>query len=147
MRISNNIWMTRLATLLVWALVGAIAVFWWVKTTQKPVLPVAPAVANAFVAPDTQAVARALGLQDSAPVASVIAPAASRLTLIGVLSGQQSGGGAALIAADGQPAKTYRVGAQVSDGLVLQYLNARVARLGPTASSPTVLTLEMPSQD
>ncbi len=147
MRISYNIWMTRLATLLVWALVGAIAVFWWLKTTQNPVLPVAPVVPDTFIAPDTQAVARALGAQDVAAAVTLAAPVASRLTLLGVLSGQQSGGGAALIAADGQPPKTYRVGAEVSAGMVLQSLDVRIARLGTTLGGSTVLTLEMPPQD
>lgn len=140
--------MTRLATLLLWALVGAIAVFWWLKTTQKPELPLAPVVMNTFAAPDTQAVARALGVQQQTmPVASLVLPTASRMTLVGVLSGRQSGGGAALIAADGKPPQTYRVGAEVSTGMVLQYLDARVAKLGATVDGPTLLTLEMPPLD
>ena len=47
---------------------------------------------------------------------------ANRFTLIGVLSGRSSGGGAALIAVDGKPAKPFRVGAAVDEGLVLQAL-------------------------
>ena len=45
-----------------------------------------------------------------------------QFTLIGVLSGRSSGGGAALIAVDGKPAKPFRVGAAVDEGLVLQAL-------------------------
>ena len=64
---------------------------------------------------------------------------------MGVLAGQQSGGGAALIAVDGQPAKPFRVGAVVVDGeLVLQSLGRREARLGASRGAPTTLTLELP---
>ena len=65
--------------------------------------------------------------------------------LVGVLAGQQSGGGAALIAVDGQPAKPFRVGAVVVDGeLVLQSLGRREARLGASRGAATTLTLELP---
>ena len=56
------------------------------------------------------------------------------------------GGGAALIAVDGKPAKPYRVGAVIDTGLVLQSLGPRQARLGASAEGPASLTLEMPAR-
>ena len=67
-----------------------------------------------------------------------------RFTLIGVLSGRSSGGGAALIAVDGKPAKPFRVGAAVDEGLVLQALGPRQAQLGGQMGGPATLTLDMP---
>ena len=68
----------------------------------------------------------------------------ARFALIGVLSGRNSGGGAALIAVDGKPAKPFRVGAAVDEGLVLQALGPRQAQLGRDAGGPATLTLDMP---
>ena len=65
-------------------------------------------------------------------------------TLIGVLSGRSSGGGAALIAVDGKPAKPFRVGAAVDEGLVLQALGPRQAQLGASMGGPATVTLDMP---
>ena len=52
--------------------------------------------------------------------------------------------GAALIAVDGKPAKPFRVGAAVDEGLVLQALGPRQAQLGRDADGPATLTLDMP---
>ena len=108
-----------------------------------------PAVAPAAVAPDAQAMARLLGVP-AAGAAAARAPAASltsRFALIGVLAGRSSGGGAALIAVDGQPAKPFRVGAVVDEGLVLQSLHPRQARLGASVDGPATLTLDMPAKN
>ena len=94
---------------------------------------------------DAQALARLLGAAPAAPgVAAPVAPTASRFTLIGVLSGRSSGGGAALIAVDGKPAKPFRVGAAVDEGLVLQALGPRQAQLGASMGGPATVTLDMP---
>ena len=88
--------------------------------------------------------ARVLG---ALPLAAQAAPAvqlSSRFALIGVLSGRASGGGAALIAVDGKPAKPFRVGATVDEGLVVQALGPRQAQLGPAVGEPATLTLDMP---
>jgi general secretion pathway protein C len=88
-------------------------------------------------------VARLLG---SAPVAA--APAApslsSRFNLLGVVAGPGPDHGAALIAIDGKPAKPYRVGVQVDEGLVLQSVQGRRAVLAAADSGQQVLTLELP---
>ena len=54
---------------------------------------------------------------------------------------------AALIAVDGQPAKPFRVGAVVDEGLVLQSLHPRQARLGASVDGPATLTLDMPAKN
>ena len=81
---------------------------------------------------------RVLAANEAAP------SAASRFVLMGVLAGTASGGGAALIAVDGKPAKPYRVGANVEPGLVLQSLGKGAARLGASMDGATTLALEMP---
>ena len=95
------------------------------------------------------AVLRLLGVQAANAVAAraPVASLASRFALIGVLAGRSSGGGAALIAVDGQPAKPFRVGAAVDEGLLLQSLDPRQARLGASMDGPATLTLDMPAKN
>lgn len=103
-----------------------------------PVPPLAPVP----VALDAQALAGLLGaVPFAAAPAAPVAAVSSRFALVGVLSGRQSGGGAALIAIDGKPAKTFRVGAVVDEGLVLQALQPRQAQLGASMGGPTTVTL------
>ncbi len=144
---TDNPWAVRLLTLAVWAAAGASAVYWGLRVTAPATATSAPVVANTPTAPDVQAVARALGAQPGGPAAgpAVQVPASTRLALIGVLAGLNSGGGAALIAADGQPPQPFRVGAVVHEGLVLQNVQARTARLGHSIDGPAVMTLEMPA--
>jgi general secretion pathway protein C len=93
--------------------------------------------------------ARLLGVPaaDAAAARAPVASLASRFALIGVLAGRSSGGGAALIAVDGKPAKPFRVGAAVDEGLVLQSLDPRQARLGARVDGPATLTLDMPAKN
>ena len=84
------------------------------------------------------------GLPATAVIKAPVAAPSSRFALQGVLSGRSSGGGAALIAMDGKPARPYRIGAQVDAGLVLQSLGPRQAALGATVDGPTTVRLEMP---
>jgi general secretion pathway protein C len=65
----------------------------------------------------------------------------SRLVLIGVVAG--ASGGTALIAVDGKPAKPFRVGRQVEEGLMLQSVAKRQAVLAASVNGPAVLTLEL----
>lgn len=136
-------WALRLATLALWALAGASAVYWGLKLSARPAGPAPVTAAPEPVLPDPQALARLLGARPAATAAEAPA-AASRFTLLGVLAGTASGGGAALIAVDGKPAKPYRVGAVVEQGLVLQSLTRGEARLGPAVDGDTTLALQMP---
>jgi general secretion pathway protein C len=136
-------------TLLAWALVAASAVYWYFSTqsvSQGPGIVSAPATSAA--APEATAMGRLLGYRPSAAATNpgtntlVSAPASSRFALHGVL--YQARGGVALIAADGKPAKHYRVGAEVDSGLVLQSVARRSATLGPAGGDAT-FTLELPA--
>lgn len=142
---SYRTWSVRLGTLALWAAAGASVVFWGLRLSgpqgSLPVPPVAPAP----LALDAMALARLLGAVPSAVApAAPVAAVASRFALVGVLSGRQSGGGAALIAIDGKPAKTFRVGAAVDEGLVLQALQPRQAQLGASMGGPATVTLDIP---
>ena len=138
---SHSLWGVRLTTLALWALAAASAAYWGLRLSAGAPGSAAPAVSSATVAPDVQAMARLLG----AVVAPVpVAAASSRFALVGVLAGRNSGGGAALIAVDGKPAKPYRVGSAIDTGLVLQSLGPRQAHLGASVAGPASLTLEMP---
>jgi len=146
---SYSKWGARLGTLALWALAGASVVYWGLRLSARPVGLTVPVVAPAAAAPDAQAMARLLGVP-AAGAAAARAPAASltsRFALIGVLAGRSSGGGAALIAVDGQSAKPFRVGAVVDEGLVLQSLDPRQARLGASVDGPATLTLDMPAKN
>ena len=135
--------MPRLATLLIWALLALSAGYWVLGAGRIGMVGALPVMA-APVPTDSAAVARLLGFSRAAdaPAAPV---ADKRYALVGVLArGSQ---GAALIAVDGQPAKPYRVGAEVDGGLVLRSVGARSATLGPTkgASTPPETTIELPA--
>ena len=141
---SFGTWWLRIATFLLAALAAASATYWALKWSANtaPMPGTAPTV-SAPVQTDPQIVARLLGGGQVAVVASVSDRAASRFKLTGVVvSGAKSG--YALIATDGQPAKSYRVGANVSDALVLQSVGTRTAALGASPDAPPAFTLELP---
>jgi general secretion pathway protein C len=144
---SYSKWGVRLGTLALWAAAGASVVFWGLRLSAPAAGMAAPVALAAPAAPDAQALARLLGAVPAAPGAAPAKPEASlssRFALIGVLSGRRSGGGAALIAVDGKPAKPFRLGAEVDQGLVLQALGPRQAQLGASLDGPSTLTLDMP---
>ena len=133
----------RAATVLVWALAGACAVYWGLRMAAPAATPVAVAPAEPPQAIDSAALARLLGSTPQAAAVGAPQPSlASRFALVGVLAGRSGGDGAALIAVDGKPAKPYRVGAMVESGLFLQSLGPRRAVLGDDGG-PAVLSLDM----
>jgi len=84
--------------------------------------------------------AKLLGaVADAAPAASL----SSRFALLGVVAGR-SNQGAALISVDGKPGRPYRVGSKIEEGLILQAVEPRRARLAPAADAGTSLMIEMP---
>lgn len=139
-------WAPRITTLLVWALVAGSLTLWWLRLAVQA--PTAPPVAAAVpVAPpsDPATLARALGALGRAATASAAEPApaeASRFALLGVVVRRDNG--AALIAIDGKPAKPFRVGARVDEGLVLQSVSARSVVLAAEPDGPPRMTLELP---
>ena len=143
MALSQSKWSLRGLTLLVWALAAASVAYWGLRllSGSGALAPVTLA-ANASFTPDPAAVARLLGATPAQAVPQ--ASLASRFALSGVVAGAP-GGGAALIAVDGKPARPFRVGSLVEEGLVLQSASARQATLGETRNSPALVTLDMPS--
>jgi general secretion pathway protein C len=132
------------ATLLVWGAVAFSAVTWSLRwSATGAATSHANTVAQALPELDVSAAARSLG---AAPVQAAAAPTlASRFQLQGVMAGGPNAG-AALIAVDGKPAKPYRVGAMVADGLVLQSAQARRISLGATMDGPQTLVLDLPAK-
>jgi general secretion pathway protein C len=132
------------ASLLVWGAVAFSAVTWVLRWSATGAAPSnATAAAQALPEVDVSAAARSLG---AAPVQAAAAPTlASRFQLQGVMAGGPDAG-AALISVDGKPAKPYRVGAVVADGLVLQFAQGRRVSLGVAIDGPQALVLELPSK-
>ena len=131
-------------TLLVWGAVAFSAVTWGLRWSATGTSPSnATAAAQALPEVDVSAAARSLG---AAPVQAAAAPTlASRFQLQGVMAGGPDAG-AALIAVDGKPAKPYRVGAVVADGLVLQSAQGRRVTLGAAMDGAQSLVLELPAK-
>ena len=138
-------WGLRLATLCVWALAAASVVYWGLLIRSPaggPVLAMVPSVSAAPV--DPARLARLLGAVDGPVAVATVASASSRFALIGVVAAT-SGSGAALIAVDGKPAKSYRVGTSVDTGYVLKSVGPRIAVLAAALDAPAAVTLEMAS--
>ena len=143
---SSASWTVRSATFALWLLAAASGVYWVLQLgggAARSVPP--PAAPRPLPAMDPEAVAGLLGGGAAAPGATPqVVSLASRLQLVGVVAGVSSGGGAAVISVDGKPARPFRVGASVDEGLVLQSVRGRRAALGPQASGPAAITLELP---
>lgn len=141
---SPDPWIVRGATFALWALAAGSAVFWALRlagSERSITVPVTPA--RQLAAVDPEALARLLG---GAPVAGTVAAPpvpslAARFQLVGVAAAASSGAGAAVISVDGKPARPYRVGSTIEEGVVLQSVRGRQAVL---ASGPTQVILELP---
>ncbi|MDR0274260.1 MAG: general secretion pathway protein C [Burkholderiaceae bacterium] len=137
----NSRWGVGLATALVWALAGGGALYWGLRAGQPPAPSLPPAVGDAGLAVDAQAVAHALGVprsagQDASQPQSAIA---SRVRLSGVVT--HGAGGAALLSVDGKPPKPYRVGATVDGGWIVQAVLPHAVELADGAQHASI---EMP---
>ena len=147
---SHHLWWLRIATFSLAALAAASAAYWVLKWIAAA--PASATAAPIYTAPpqtDPQVVARLLGGGQlglaTGPQGAVAAPdnAASRFKLTGVVAGRNNTG-YAVIAVDGKPAKPYRVGALVNDGLVLHSVAPRSAALAASVDAPVSLTLDLP---
>ncbi len=133
---------------LVWLVAGLTGGYWVLQALGRtePV-PVSTAAASLPVI-DSISVARVLGQpdaeagQDGMGMAQTVA---LRYNLLGVVADRRQQG-AALIAIDGEPARPYAVGAELEGGLVLQSVDRRVARLGPTLEGPSTVELAVPEE-
>ena len=134
----------HLVNLLVWAGVAhtaVVLVLRWSEGADEGV-PLIVGIEQKQVSPDVDSlsVSKALGV---APVQSASASLASRFVLVGVMDGGPSQG-VALISVDGKPAKPYRLGQTVSDGLVVVGTGPKKAELGPQMGSSPALVLDLP---
>lgn len=146
-------WTVRITTFLLWALAASSAAFWILQNVNangsdgshantKAVTRASPAQELDL----TPQVALALGAKN--PVAPTAAGAIStlqaRLQLQGVLA-DGTKRGTALISVDGKPAKPYRVGSAIEEGLEVLSVAARSASIG--SNGATAFTLELPSKN
>ena len=141
-----QIWWIRAAAFLVAAMASASAA-WWALTLSNTVTW-QPSV-SALPAPqmDVAVLAQALGA-GAAPVSAASASASASapplaIQLLGVVAGTGGKGHALLLVGDAAP-KTYKVGSKLGNGLVLQSVGPRSARLGAEMRGPTRQTLELP---
>lgn len=136
---------TRLLSLLVWAAVGVSALVWGMKFWGRGT-PVPSGASVAQLAPPAgMDLSRVLGTPPPQPVeAAAPVVADSRFRLLGLAApAAGQGGGLALIAVDGKPPRTWRVGREVEPGLRLLAVSHRRAELGVPGAPPSV-TLELP---
>jgi len=136
-----------LLTSLVWALAIGCLVYWALSMPGADAHEASGSVATNALVADAQGMRRLLGAIDAPVTEAAAAPVAStQLALVGVVAGTQSGQGAALIAVDGQTARTVRVGHRVQgdQGLYLQSLQGRVAYLGPELAGQSTVELVLP---
>ena len=149
MKIANahagtNTWTLRTFTFLVWVAVGLCAAYWAFKfVTTKPVEATAAMVTPAVVV-DSKAIAKLLGATDNIAAKSVSAPTV-KLALFG-LATTATGQGVALIATEDKPAKPYRVGAKVTDDLVLKSISKVDAVLAASITAPESQKLSLPDR-
>lgn len=150
-------WTVRLTTFLLWALAAGSAAFWILQNVNAGVSGNNPDGTKLTLLTTTWAgraqeqsltpqVALALGAKNPvAPTAaSALAAMQARLQLQGVLAvGTKQG--AALISVDGKPAKPYRVGSAIEDGLEVTSVAARSVSIGN--SNAATFTLELPSKN
>ncbi|HYD76804.1 type II secretion system protein N [Ramlibacter sp.] len=141
-------WTVKGVTFLVWAAAAASAAYWGLKMSgQGAAGPVPVAGSRQPAAADPVAVARLLGASGGGAAAQASGPqpsAASRFQLVGVVA-DRSQHGAALIVVDGKPAKPYRVGNRVDEGLLLQSVQPRRAVLAESMQAEPAVTLELPA--
>lgn len=124
-------------------LAGVSAVYWVLGTAgsaseRPPMVSVSPYPNE----PATIELAHALG---GKPLASASAPAteSTPYQLLGVVAGPVGKGYALLVVGSAAP-KAYMVGTVLREGLILQSVSARSAKIGATLQGPTTLELVLP---
>jgi general secretion pathway protein C len=141
----SNTWTLRLFTFFVWAAVGLCAAYWAYKFVTTQAVAATAAVAAPMVVVDTKAVAKLLGATDTVAAKPIITAPSVKLTLFG-LATSRNGQGYALIATEDKPAKPYRVGAKVTDDLVLKSISKVDAVLAASTDAPDSQTLSLPNR-
>ena len=111
---------------------------WRAPTAAGP----AAAPAKPVPAVSVTELARVLGAPPEA-LNGVAAGLEQRFRLAGVIA-SASGQGAALLAMDGQPARSFLVGAEIAPGLWLQSVGPAEAMLAGSVQGPVMATLRVP---
>jgi general secretion pathway protein C len=142
---SANSWTLRLFTLLIWLLVGLCAAYWAFKFATTKTVEATTTQSTPTVVVDSKAVGRLLGATDTIAVKALNTLASTKFVLFGLANsvGEQ---GYALIALDGKPARPYRVGSLVADGLLLKSISKNGVILASSLKSPDGVTLELPER-
>ncbi len=119
-------WWPAAAGSLLWAVAAATAMLWWLHLPHHEGPTSAALAPSHSLALDNSAVARTLGYASDSVAA---APAEQkRFQLLGVISAAL-GQGSALIAVDGQPPKTYRMGQLIDGSWQLETVSLRAVSL------------------
>ena len=133
-------WGPWLAAALVAGLLGWSLTFWVLRwpapSTDMPV----PAMATPTVATDVNALARVLGQRETVPVVNE-----TLMVLYGVAVGSRPELGAAVIAVNGQSARSVRVGQAVNDQWRLASVAAREAHVVSVQGQSLTLKLPAPA--
>jgi general secretion pathway protein C len=126
------------------ALLAGASVVYWVLGATGPQHAPAPA-AQALAAPDAPGakdLAMALGGKLIAPASVPVVPA-TQYQLLGVVAGAV-GKGHALLVVGAAPPKAYTVGSALGEGMVLQSVSSRSAKIGASMQGPSTLELTLP---
>lgn len=128
----------------IWALAAAGGVFWLMQWPEQDVRVSVglPVVNPQDTSHQDEAVAKALGHRAAGPI-DTVAPTSSPYKLMGIVVGA-SGQGSALIASGDQAPKAYRLGQSLQEGVTLEALTPRQARL-KTSSGELLLELPAPA--
>ena len=129
----------------IWALVAASTAFWGIKifAATRPVPPGAQAPQAVSANGPMERLFGAVAVQTAAAPAAH--PESERFQLVGVIAppGGTAQGGFAIVTLDGQPARTWRVGATVDGNTSLLAVSKRGAEFGPQGG-PMAFTLQLP---
>lgn len=142
--------LSRFVAFVIWAALGASGVFWAARLLATPTAVPGHATLVATATASKGDLARLFGKSSVAQASMVqsgaAAPADARFQLVGVVAPRSVAArdeGLAVIAFDGKPARTYRVGTTVDGDLLLLAVHSRGASLGP-AGQPSQVNLELP---
>lgn len=138
----------RLITLTVWALVGWSLLYLGLRLLPQPLQAPAGTQALAAEAPAPAQLARLFGAAPQAAPEALPPGLESRFRLLGLVAPKaaalQDERGVALIAVDGGPPRSYRVGDAVDGELRLLSVSSQGASLGQAGQAPLQLSLPPP---
>lgn len=137
-----------MSTALIWAAV-VVSGWYWIQTAKSAGLRVksdAPSAAVLQDRFDTASLARLLGASPPKDAGAGAGPVPSDRFVLSGLVARSNGQGAALIAVDGKPARTFVVGSELAPGYVLVAVTAREALLAEGLNSPVRAALVLPLQ-